>query len=151
MELLSFPLLVVEFIKHQSDLASRGYSIDLRSSSNIFQDQFIIYKVSNSKTFQFMFQHRLWDRYHEFSLNIGSSYMSNIENWQHYRLNPTNKQIIQVQRNNHNSRDYSYNPWSVQESFSDELRSFAEEIVQMINHLIEKIQSDKFLLDSTEF
>ena len=73
MELLSFPLLVLELFKNQSALANRGYSLEVKSSSNLFQDQFVISKVSNGKTFQFMFQHRLWDRYHEFSLILSRS------------------------------------------------------------------------------
>ena len=150
MELLSFPLLVLEFIKHQSDLNGRGYHIEIKASTNIFQDQFVISKVINNKTFQFMIQHRLWDRYHEFSVNLGSPFISNLGSgavWYHYRLNPINMQVIRVQRSDYNS---GYNPWSQQNEFSGELREFSDEILQMINHLISKVQGDKINLDSSE-
>jgi hypothetical protein len=152
MELLSFPLLILEFIKHQADLATRGYHLELKMASNIFQDQFVISKIVNGKTFHFMLQHRLWDRYHEFSVNLGSPFISNLGSaavWYHYRLNPINLQVIQVQRGS-GYYDNGYNPWSLQNEFSGELRDFSEEILRMINHLIEKVQSDKVNLDSSE-
>ena len=161
MELISYPLLVLEFIKHQGDLVSRGYHLEIRSSLNIFQDQFVISKVLNGRTFQFTIQHRLWDRYREFTINLGSPYATNISggsSWghnattgYHYRLNPINMQVIQVQRSGSGTDQWGFNPWSAQpHDFSGELRDFADEILRMINHLIEKVQSDKINLDSSE-
>ena len=151
MELLTFPLLALEFIKHQSDLANMGISAELKIAGNMFEDGLLLSKSNAGKSYQFLVRHRPWERYREFSVNLGSPLVGNLgagASWYHFRLNPVTGQPIQVQYSN-GSFGSSSNPW-LSRDFPLELREFAEEILGMINNLIEKIQVDKVSLDSSE-
>lgn len=152
MDLLTFPLLALEFIKHQSDLANMGISAELQIAGNMFEDGLLLSKSNGGRSYQFLVRHRPWDRYHEFSVNLGSPLVGNLgsgASWYHFRLNPVTGRPIQVQYSSNSAFGGSSNPW-LNKDFPQELQDFAEEILKMINNIIEKIQVDKVNLDSCE-
>lgn len=153
MESLTFPLLALQFCKHQTELNQNGIIVELGRSGNLFQDTLIVSrKAVDGKTYQFHAQFRKWDRYREFTITMGSTLIGaqNMTQY-HFRLNPVSSQPMRVFYNDqHSGRSAFPNVWSNSSEFPDELRVFAEDILQMINQIVERIQIDKISLDSTE-
>jgi len=150
MESLTFPLLSLQFCKHQTELNQNGITVELGRAANLFQDTLVISrKAADGRTYQFHAQFRKWDRYREFTITMGSSLIGAQNMIQyHFRLNPVSGEPMRV---HYNSGGSTFpNIWSNNSEFPSELQSFGEDILKMINQINERIQIDKVALDSTE-
>tara|TARA_R100001163_G_C5067878_1_gene207351 strand:+ start:2860 stop:3321 length:462 start_codon:yes stop_codon:yes gene_type:complete len=151
MEVLNFSLLTLEFVKYKSELQNNGINFDYHRASNMFQDKVVLQKSNGNQILQFIIEHRKWDRYREFTLNISSGVVHAFQNTNatqyHFRLNPLSGQPMFV--NKYESTSSLFNPWENRE-LPTELNQFGESILQIINSLIQKINIDKVELDSIE-
>ncbi len=138
MATINFSLLALQFFKYAHNFYNTGILFYLEDGQNLYRDVLTIYRQDAYKGLYFAIQASLWDRYQQFTI-----YSSSNSTRYHYRVNPVNNSLIQIPDNRGLNLMCNTDP-------PDELKLFANEVLEIIFRYADKLKYDKFDNDCME-